>query len=384
LEHFQNEKTNRSGYLRGLALDCYLNPENDRNSHYLGRELLWSGRPKSAIKELQRHIDMNKWPTEKAQSMIFIGDACKSLGSEESAIEWYHNSFTIESGRREALMRLAQLYYEKRDAQKTLCYCAMALEILESNFYANDLSDYTNKPHELMYWALWQLGRTEESKKHFDLAFNYQIHNSKYLFDYRWYYELPKVSIIIPNLGRPDGLKRCLDSIEILNYPRELIETIVIEDEPRLGVPARVKEGIEKSTGEWIVYAANDMEFTSNSLIEILQEYKKTKKRLISFNAGQVLPDGGNKCEHFAIKRDLISLLERGEVFSLDFYHVGCDNWLCAQAEKINEFMWCEHAKINHYHFSKTGIVDDVNKLAWKEEMVIRDRDILKNKLASL
>ena len=33
LEHYQNEATNRSGYLKGLALDCFNNPENDRKSH---------------------------------------------------------------------------------------------------------------------------------------------------------------------------------------------------------------------------------------------------------------------------------------------------------------------------------------------------------------
>ena len=44
LEHFQQPSAHRSNYLTGLALDCYLNPENDRNSHYLGRELFWCGR----------------------------------------------------------------------------------------------------------------------------------------------------------------------------------------------------------------------------------------------------------------------------------------------------------------------------------------------------
>jgi len=53
LEHYQNEKTNRSGYLKGLAVDCFKNPENDRNSHYLAREMMYLGRHKSAIKEFK-------------------------------------------------------------------------------------------------------------------------------------------------------------------------------------------------------------------------------------------------------------------------------------------------------------------------------------------
>ena len=51
LEHYQNEQTNRSGYLKGLAIDCYNNPDNDRNSHYFAREMMYLGRFKSAIKE---------------------------------------------------------------------------------------------------------------------------------------------------------------------------------------------------------------------------------------------------------------------------------------------------------------------------------------------
>ena len=31
LEHYQNPDTNRSHYLRGLAIDCYEHPDNDRN-----------------------------------------------------------------------------------------------------------------------------------------------------------------------------------------------------------------------------------------------------------------------------------------------------------------------------------------------------------------
>jgi len=75
LEHYQNPETNRNGYLTGLSLDCYFHPENDRNSHYFARELHWSGRYKSAIKEFDRHIEMNKWKEERGQSMIFKGDS---------------------------------------------------------------------------------------------------------------------------------------------------------------------------------------------------------------------------------------------------------------------------------------------------------------------
>lgn len=81
LEHFQNMETNRAGYLKGLALDCFLNPDNDRNSHYFAREMLYKQRFKSSLKEFTRHVNMNKWPAERAQSMIFIGNCYGALSA---------------------------------------------------------------------------------------------------------------------------------------------------------------------------------------------------------------------------------------------------------------------------------------------------------------
>lgn len=90
LEHYQNEETNRTGYLRGLAIDCFNNQEKDRNSHYFARELWWTGRPFSAYNEFLRHINMNKWPAEKAESMLFMADICGALGGMKKESENKH------------------------------------------------------------------------------------------------------------------------------------------------------------------------------------------------------------------------------------------------------------------------------------------------------
>lgn len=187
LEHWQNLETNRSNYLRGLAVDCYQNPGNDRNSHYLGREMVWCGRPKSAIKELKKHVAMDRWPAEAAQSMLFIGDAYGNMGDIPSMLEWYHKSIAKEGNRREAWMRLAWYYYKTQDAQRAACYAGAALQIPWSDFYANQHGHYTNEPHEILYWALWYLGDKEGSKYHFKKALEYMPANPKYLADKQFY-----------------------------------------------------------------------------------------------------------------------------------------------------------------------------------------------------
>jgi len=195
IEHWQNPTQNRAGYLKGLALDCYLNPGKDRNSHYFARELLWNGRPYSAIKEFKRHISMNGWLTERAQSMIFIGDACGQIGQPAEQVEWYNKSFYLDSSRREALVKLARFYQHNNNPQATACYAAAAMEIPWTGFYANNMAHYQNEPHEIMYWAKGWMGQIGEAQTHLLKALDYQPFNANYLRDTKYYFEYPDQGI---------------------------------------------------------------------------------------------------------------------------------------------------------------------------------------------
>ena len=554
LEHWQEPSENRIGYGVGLAWDCFNNPDKDRQSHYLGREFLWTNRPKSAIKELERHIGMNGWLQERAQSMIFIGDAYGKLNQPEKQVEWYNKAFYHDSSRREALMKLAGFYRYNNNPQSAAAYASAALEIPFSPYYANDKSHYENFPYEVRYWARGWMGNVEGAKEDLLKALSYQPNNPDYLRDTKFYFEypdpgidgwmaypellwlyqiakhmgsvlelgswkgrsthalasgtkgtvvavdhfqgsadtrdltnqmakeediyetfkrntkdlknitvnrnsgveaakdypdksfdmvfidaghtyeevlediktwlpkartifsgddylpetwmgvvkavdevfgkpdgivgkvwykylVPKVSIIIPTLGRPEGLQRCLDSIKNLHYPPELIETIVIEDEPRLGVPKRLKQGVEQSTGEYIVYAANDMEFTPDSLITAITESKENKKRLIAFDTG-VRNAEGFICEHFLIKRDLVE--EIGGIFDTDISHVGVDDLLWKKCDRRGEAM-ISKGKVIHHHFSRIGSgvpKDEIIDLGWKDAE--KDRELLAKKLDAI
>lgn len=377
LEHWQQPAEHRSRYLTGLALDCYLNPDNDRNSHYFGRELLWNGRPKSAIRELARHIGMNKWPAERAQSMVYVGEAYGALNEPARQVEWFSKAFYFDSQRREPLIKLARFYEHNKNPQAAACYAAAALEIPWGDFYANTKSHYTYEPHEILYNAKGFLGDIEAAKYHILKALSYQPLSSKYLHDYRYYFGLPKISVVLPTLGRPAGLKRCLDSIKNLNYPENLIELIVLEDDPRIGVPFRVKQGVARSTGEYIVFASNDIEFTPDSF---MLAYLKNKG-LVAFNNGFVLPDEGNICEHFMIRKDLIPKIG-GEIFDTAFHHVGVDNLLWAKCKKLGEAVRADDAIVKHYHFSKGGKMDEVYDEGWRKSK--SDRKLLKKKLQEL
>jgi glycosyltransferase involved in cell wall biosynthesis len=231
LEHYQNEKTNRSGYLKGLAIDCYNNPNNDRNSHYFAREMMYQGRNKSAINEFERHISMSGWPTEAAQSMLYIGDCFKTLGDSDEALKWYAKSIDKEL-RREPLMRLAEYYYFKKMYPQTIAYCEAALTITQLPFYSNYQPYYEHVPHELLYIAYWWTGNKEKSKEHWLKALNYCPTNPKYIADGNFYKsvisEKNKISVVMPFKNKVKMTEECIASL-IVNTPN-LGEIILIDD----------------------------------------------------------------------------------------------------------------------------------------------------------
>jgi len=255
LEHYQNVETNRSSYLTGLIVDCFKNPENDRNSHYLGRELFYRGKFNSAIKELVRHVAMNKWPTEASESMIYIGDSHQALGHRSLAIASYTKAFDIEPKRREPLMRLAEMYYKESKAAHVIAYVAAALQIPPSTFYSNNSAYYEYLPHEYMYWALWQKGEYNASKRHFDYCLAYKPFHSKYLTDYRWYFELPYISFV--KSAAPADV----------NYPVEKIIT-------------------EQAKADWMVYIPEGYSLPADGIMTGYKQALDNSKYFMAFTDG--------------------------------------------------------------------------------------------------
>jgi len=360
-EHWQNQQTNRNGYLVGLALDCYLHPDNDRNSHYFARELMYKGRYQSAIKEFQRHIAMNKWPVERAQSMVYIGDCCKVLGKVEESLDWWNKAFLADGTRREPLMRLAHYFFEKDDKHKTAAYASAALVLPRIGAYMDNENHYRQEPHELLYWALWWLGDKGGSAYHWRKAIGYQPRNPKYLHDAQFYNQ--HVTICIPTLGREEELKRLLELIpKTVEYPD--YDVIVEQDsfESRVGVPRLLKKMVEKSKGDFVVFLGNDC-IPRPGWLRIAMEAMRDRfwdaGGLVSFNGGYW---HGEFADHFLISKKLLPMLN-GEIFHCGYNHCGCDEELTARCKQAGKYFWCEAAKVEHDHPCKTGVSDQIYEL---------------------
>lgn len=174
----------------------------------------------------------------------------------------------------------------------------------------------------------------------------------------------PTVSFIIPQLGREEGLQKCIDSIKNMDYPQHLIDIHVIEGDET--VPVKVQKGVEQSNGSIIVYAANDMTFDYQCLRNAISESKRLDKALVSFNEGNLLTDSGNICTHFLIRRDFLPEIG-GFIFDTSMKHRGCDNVLWNKADKLGQAHWCEDCVIEHRHFSIGYPMDEVYMKGWEE-----------------
>ncbi len=108
--------------------------------------------------------------------------------------------------------------------------------------------------------------------------------------------KLPKVTVIIPAYNEEYHIEKCLESIKKVNYPRNKIEVIVIDDgstddtrkivssfDVKLikgkheGVGVSRNLGIKKSTGKIILFLDADETINKNFIIEVVKPFRDEK-----------------------------------------------------------------------------------------------------------
>lgn len=386
LEHWQNPSDNRTRYLTGLAVDCYKNPDNDRNSHYFAREMLFCGLAKSAYHEFSRHIAMKKWPTEAAQSMIYQGDALMIMGKREEAIARWHDSVTHYGNRREAWMRLASHYHKANDYQRAASYANAALAVPYNDFYGNNMEHYRHGPHEILYWAYWWLGDKSASFEHWKRAKSYWPDNRKFMHDSVFYLDMlrPKVVVIIPALG---GDGRSADETRDLVKQRAgwwNTEVEVVVDDPacRKGCPITLKRGVEGTHSDFVLFLGSDCVPENGFVLKALEcMYRSFPEAdgLVGLNDG-IWKKGEIAC-HWLASRKLLPHLD-GEFFYTGYHHLGCDNELTARCQLMGRYVWCEEAKIEHRHPASGFPADKTHELAWSRKD--EDRALLRSRAKAM
>ncbi|GAJ18621.1 unnamed protein product [marine sediment metagenome] len=148
----------------------------------------------------------------------------------------------------------------------------------------------------------------------------------------------PLVSILIPQRGRPNHIKKCLELIlKNTTYPNYEIILICDRDDmnsvatipqhkkikvvtdpfpTRQMFVGKINYGFRISTGEYLVYLANDIEVSKNWLSEAMKTMLgvfSDKAGLVGFNHG----DPQKHAYHGLISRRFVNQYLKGNIFSL-------------------------------------------------------------------
>ena len=168
IHHHPDNTKSRGQYFPLLEVAVKEQPDNDRQSFYYGRELFFWGKLDEAATELKRHLSLPRavWPPERAASMRYIAKC-----EPENAREWLEKAIVESPGRREALVELAQYFYNREDWQNCYWRALDAIKIEDKPLdYLCEEFAWNELPYDLAAISAHKMGFKEESIKYGEKA----------------------------------------------------------------------------------------------------------------------------------------------------------------------------------------------------------------------
>ena len=153
LNHYPDETKSRKSYLSLLELSVKEDPNNDRNTHYLGREYMYHGYWKKCIKTLKKHLKLKtaNWKDERSASMRFIARSYQSLNNYKEAKTWLEKAIIETPYLREPYVERAILAYNEENYLDVEKYCLKALTIkYHQKTYINEIFCWDDTIYNLL------------------------------------------------------------------------------------------------------------------------------------------------------------------------------------------------------------------------------------------
>ena len=166
LNHHPDPAKSRGQYLSLLELSVTEAPDDDRNTHYLGREYLYYGRWDDCIRTLKRHLALPAatWADERCASMRYIARACVGKGERAEGRRWLWRAIGEAPHLREPWVELAWLLYGEGawDGVVYLCRAALAIARRPRTYLCEGFA-WGSLPWDLLSLGLWHTGRRGEA-----------------------------------------------------------------------------------------------------------------------------------------------------------------------------------------------------------------------------
>ena len=190
VNHYPDPTKSRGSYLPLLELSVQEDPEDDRNTHYLGREYMYYGKWNESIDTLKKHLQLKKatWKDERAASMRFIGRCYKNLKDYENARIWYQKAIEEAPYLRDAYVEKALLEYSLENYKEVEKDCLKALQIrTHLKSYINETFSWDGTIYDLLSISCYYQGKYNYAIYFVDLALDYnptdeRLLNNKKIF----------------------------------------------------------------------------------------------------------------------------------------------------------------------------------------------------------
>lgn len=182
INHYPDATKSRGSYLFLLELSIKEDPENDRNTHYLGREYMYYRKWDKAIETLKKHLTLKRavWKDERSASMRFIARSYLGLNDETNAIYWYKEAAKEAPHLRDPLVELALLYYQKEDWKEVIKYCNEALNIpINYKTYINEVFSFDETIDDLLSLAYYNTNQLDKAIEHAKKALEINPNNER-------------------------------------------------------------------------------------------------------------------------------------------------------------------------------------------------------------
>ncbi len=170
ISHYPDKEKSRASYLPLLELSVQEEPEDDRNTHYLGREYMYYSRWDEAISTLKKHLKLKTatWKDERAASLRFIARCYKNLSNYDNALEYYTLAIKEAPYLRDAYVEKALLEFDLKHYLETENLCLKALQITtHEKTYINEPFSWNTTLYELLAITCYNL-----EKYNYALYFN--------------------------------------------------------------------------------------------------------------------------------------------------------------------------------------------------------------------
>ena len=166
LNHRADPEKSRAQYLPLLELSVREAPEDDRNTHYLGREYYFHRRWDDCIRTLTHHLQMPSatWKDERCASMRYIAKAYLGKGDAAAAEQWLWRAMAEAPYLREPFMDLAWLKYRQAHWEAVIYLTGLALAIHDrSRTYITENAAWGSLPWDLRALGFYYTGQMEKA-----------------------------------------------------------------------------------------------------------------------------------------------------------------------------------------------------------------------------